>query len=129
MPKGQGRVFSRELKVMAVQRIQAGEKVQALAAELGVSRALLYKWWNHYERGGPEALRFTGRPRRARAPTAEPLAAKPEGVPERIAELERKIGQQALELDFFKQALRYVKAPPPPNAGTGARASSPSSRR
>ena len=65
MPKGPGRIFSREFKVAAVQRILAGEKVQALAGELGVSRQLLYKWWNHYERGGPEALRRTGRPRQA----------------------------------------------------------------
>jgi len=27
----------------------------------------------------------------------------------RVAELERKIGQQQLELDFFRQALRQVK--------------------
>jgi transposase len=27
----------------------------------------------------------------------------------RIAELERKIGQQQLELDFFRQALRQVR--------------------
>ena len=129
MPKGQGHVFSREFKVAAVQRILAGEKVQALADELGVSRQLLYKWWNHYERGGPEALRQTGRPRQARGPTPEPPATKPPGAPERLAELERKIGQQALELDFFKQALRHVKAPPPPSDGNGARASSRSSTR
>jgi len=132
MPKGPGRIFSREFKVAAVQRILAGEKVQALAGELGVSRQLLYKWWNHYERGGPEALRRTGRPRQAWAPPPESPAAKPAkspGAPERIAELERKIGQQALELDFFEQALRHVKAPLPPNDGIGARASSPSSRR
>jgi transposase len=120
MPKGQGRVFSREFKVAAVQRILAGDKVQALAAELGLSRQLLYKWWNRYERGGPEAFRLAGRPRQARAPTSEPPAAKPPGAPEHIAELERKIGQQALELDFFKQAWRHVKAPRQPNGESGA---------
>jgi hypothetical protein len=39
--------------------------------------------------------------------------------------LERKIGQQALELDFFARALRHVKASVPPSDGRGARASSP----
>jgi hypothetical protein len=33
----------------------------------------------------------------------------------RLVELERKVGQQTVELDFFKEALRHVKAPPPPN--------------
>jgi hypothetical protein len=28
-----------------------------------------------------------------------------------IEQLQRKIGQQQLDLDFFKQALRVVKAP------------------
>ncbi len=129
MPRGQGRVFSREFKVAAVQRVLAGEKVQALAQELGLSRQLLYKWWNHYERGGPEALRLTGRPRRAQTPAPEVPAVTAPEAPEHLAELEHKIGQQALELDFFKLALRHVKAPPPPNDGNGARASSPSSTR
>jgi hypothetical protein len=79
----------------------------ALADEFGLSRQALYKWWNHYARGGPEALRPTGRPRKVRAAMSEPTAAKPPGATERIAELERKVGQQVLELDFFKQALRH----------------------
>ena len=120
MPKGQGRVFSREFKVAAVQRILAGEPVKALADELGLGRPVLYKWRDRYERGGPEALRSTGRPRKVRAAPGEPLAAKPSAAAERIAELERKIGQQALELDFFTQALRHVKALPSPNDGSGA---------
>ena len=47
----------------------------------------------------------------------------------RLVELERKVGQQAVELDFFKEALRHVKAPPQPSAGRGAKASSRSSTR
>ena len=41
----------------------------------------------------------------------------------RLVELERKVGQQAVELDFFKAALRHVKAPPRPSGGRGGRAS------
>jgi transposase len=44
---------------------------------------------------------------------------------ERVAELERKVGQQALELDFFARALRHIKASAPPSDVRGARASSP----
>jgi hypothetical protein len=47
----------------------------------------------------------------------------------RLVELERKVGQQALELDFFKEALRHVKASPPPSGGRGNKASSRSSTR
>jgi transposase len=122
------RVFSREFKLVAVRRMLAREKVQALAVELGLSRQALYKWWDHHERGGPEALRPTGRPRTARVATPEPTV-KRGGAPERIAELDARCGQPALELDFFKQALRHVKAPPLASDGRGATVSSPSSRR
>ena len=46
-------------------------------------------------RNGPEAVSGRG----------ELLAAR-----KRIAELERKVGQQELELDFFGEALRRIKA-------------------
>jgi transposase len=48
---------------------------------------------------------------------------------QRIAELERKIGQQHLELDFFRQALRQVRGKRQPSDGPGARASIASSKR
>ena len=47
----------------------------------------------------------------------------------RIATLERKIGQQQLELDFFRQALRHFKTERRTTPGSGAPASTPSSRR
>ena len=47
----------------------------------------------------------------------------------RIAELERKIGQQQVELDFFQQALRQVGEARRPSGGPGATASTRSSKR
>jgi hypothetical protein len=47
----------------------------------------------------------------------------------RITALERKIGQQQLELDFFRQALRQVEGARQPSDGLGVRASTRSSRR
>src|SRR5260370_31520921 len=38
---------------------------------------------------------------------------------ERIAELERKIGQQTMELDFLKKALRHFREQPLPTAANG----------
>jgi hypothetical protein len=47
----------------------------------------------------------------------------------KIAELERKVGRQQLDLDFFEKALRHFEASRQANAEPGATASSPSSRR
>ena len=141
MPTQRPRVFSREFKEEAVRRILAGEKVSALAMEFQVCRKLLYDWWNLYERGGAAALRAPGRPRGsagwqrpwvvrdrpARRRPAAGGAGRATEAPEveRVAELERKIGQQALELDFFARALRHIKASAPSSDGRGVRASSP----
>jgi transposase InsO family protein len=46
-----------------------------------------------------------------------------------IAELEAKIGQQQVDLDFFRQALRRVREARRPSDGPGAPASTPPSRR
>lgn len=140
MPGPRARVFSREFKEAAVRRILAGEKVTALAAELQVWPKLLYHWWDRYEWGGVEALVPPGRPPRSAVWTQRPRptasrkarakATRTSGTPddaaaaERVAELERKIGQQAVELDFFERALRHVKASAPPTGGRGAGASS-----
>jgi hypothetical protein len=51
------------------------------------------------------------------------------GEPERIAELERKVGQQQIELDFFRQALWRVREARRPNAGPGVAGSTRSSKR
>jgi transposase len=50
-------------------------------------------------------------------------------VRQRIDELERKVGQQQLELDFFRQALRQVEAKHWPIDEPGAKPSTPSSER
>jgi hypothetical protein len=41
----------------------------------------------------------------------------------RIAELERKIGRQQLDLDFFRAALRHVRDKQPMSGVPGATAS------
>ncbi len=142
MPGQRFRLFNREFKEAAVRRILAGEKIRAVADDLGLRRQLLYTWLDYYERGGPDALVPRGRPwkavalarRRALAqePSGRARADGGKGEPKpdpRLTDLERKVGQQALEIDFFKAALRHVKEPPRPSGGRGARASSRSSTR
>jgi transposase len=48
---------------------------------------------------------------------------------ERVVALERKVAQQALDLDFFQQALQRIEASRRPSDGPGGTASSPRSRR
>ena len=127
------RVISRETKLAAVRRMLAGENVSALARELTVLRKDLYKWRDRFRAGGPGALRQRGRPRKA--VVADPAATAPVAADDltkaerRIGELERKIGQQQVELDFFRRALRQVRGKRRPSDGPGAGASTPSSRR
>jgi hypothetical protein len=47
----------------------------------------------------------------------------------RIAELERKIGQQQVDLDFFKEALRHLEASRRYSSVHGETASSRASKR
>jgi transposase-like protein len=142
MPGRRFRIFTRQFKEAAVRRILAGEKIRMVATELRVRPQLLYTWRDHYEQGGADALVPRGRPSKAVA-TARRRALLQEPSPQarryrhagseardsRLVELERKVGQQAVELDFFKAALRHVKAPPRPSGGRGGRASSRSSTR
>jgi len=114
--------FSREFKLEALRRMEAGENVSVLARELGVSRKSIYQWRNRYRLGGGNALRsHRGRMTKAEVLAREekPAAEKqPEKearqtsleeqarAPRRIAALERKIGQQQVELDFFQKTFR-----------------------
>ena len=138
-PKSSHRVFDRDFKIGIVCRMLAGENVSALARELKMTRKDLYAWRDRFQAGGPEALRGRGRPPKAetaglaasanaKAPVETP-AAELEAARRRIAELERKVGQQQLDLDFFQRALRHVGAPPQPGTKPGVTGSTKSSKR
>lgn len=136
MPNKSPRKFDREFKLEAVRRMLAGETVRALSDELTVLRKDLYSWRKLFRAGGAEALRPLGRPRKGDgAVTAKvkkragAVAAGDPGAAARIAELERKVGQQQIELDFFRQALRRVREARWPNAGPGVTGSTRSFKR
>jgi transposase-like protein len=136
--------FSRDFKLEALRRMEAGENVSVLARELGVSRKSIYQWRDRYRLGGSNALRGRGRMTKAervaheQTLTAEKQAAKAvrqasleelARAQRRIAALERKIGQQQVELDFFRQALRQVKEQRLRSGVPGETASTKSSKR
>lgn len=131
MPKKKYRVFAREMKIDTVKRMLRGENVSALTRELKVSRAVLYRWKDQYREDGSQAFRR----RPGRPPNSAPAKVRVEAANElavarqRVADLERKIGQQQLELDFFRQALRQVAADRAAMNERGAKASTRSSKR
>ena len=59
--KEKARVFSREFKLGAVERMRAGESPSALAREREVGRKSLYEWKQRVEESGPQSLRESGR--------------------------------------------------------------------
>jgi transposase len=82
----------------ALERMKASEDVTALAQELGISRGQLYRFKR-------EALGIKPEPR-SEAWFKEKAD---ERQRRRIAELERLVARQALELDFFKGALLRIE--------------------
>jgi len=142
------RVFSREFKLAALSRMESGENVSALSRELAVRRKLLYEWRDAFRAGGADALRGQGRPRKGSvvvgAKSSGSAVLRKAGPDEgaslasedalavarrRIAELERKVGQQALEADFFRQALQLFETSRRPSDRSGGTAPTASSRR
>jgi transposase len=140
------RRFSREFKLSALARMEAGENVSALARELGIKRKYLYQWRERFRLGGAVALRSRGRPTKAESLAIEagggaalpaasvkmPLPAPPDELAQarhRISNLERKVGQQQVELDFFQRALRQVRQTRPRSGAPGGTASTRSSKR
>lgn len=126
MSKEEPRVFSRDFKLAAVRRLEAGENVAALARELGVARQVIYVWRKRVHEGGPEALR--GKGGLHRVPLGSVVVA-PASAQARVAELERTIGRQQVDLDFFQRALRHIEGRRKPSVGPGATASTKSSGR
>ena len=136
MSRSESGRHSREFMLKAVERLEAGERASALAIELNLNRTIVYHWRDRFRANGAEALTSKrGRPRTPEVLAAESLRAsraKANGLAQaraQISELERKVGQQQLDLDFFKGALQHIEDSRPPSDELGVTASSPTSRR
>ena len=88
------RMFSKEFKLGAVQRLEQGVSLGEVARALEVNPNVLHRWRREFRQGPGNAFTGNGKQRWS------------EG---RIAELERKIGQQALEIDFLKGCLQRIE--------------------
>jgi transposase-like protein len=88
------RKFSKEFKLEAVRRLETGPSGAEVARALEVHPTELRRWRRELEEEGARAFPGVGRKRAEES---------------RIGELERKIGQQTLEIDFLKRALQHVE--------------------
>jgi transposase len=128
------RYFTEAEKRAAVARVVAGEAVSTVARSLGANRRRLYEWYAKYQEGGAEGIRRVGRPRKAealgaRARSWQDVPDEAKAADRQIAELQRKIGEQQVDLDFFRRALRHIEETRRAPTERGAAASIKSSRR
>ena len=111
------KTFPTAFKLAAIKRLEAGEAVLPLARKLGVSRKVLHDWRKAWKLHGPAGLNRKRGPkpgprklRRLAEPSAKGSGSELVQARAKIAELERKVGQQALDIDFFHKALRALDA-------------------
>ena|SRR5215210_329580 len=100
-----GRVFTPEFKLNAVKTVLSGEKrVVQLCRELSVSDNTIHNWKKLYLEKGEAA--FTQSFSTAREPQPQLRAEEQElrALRHKVAELERFIGQQAVDLAILKKA-------------------------
>src|SRR6202162_5692465 len=119
MPRQQ---YSRELKIATMRELDAGKSMAHVAREYQLSPSRLDVWKAEGRAKGE--LAFPGQGGRPQAKSDA----------ERMAQLERKIGQQTMEIDFLKKALRRFREHPLPVGGNGkaaclSKSSKPSKKR
>ena len=103
------RMYSRDLKIAAMREIEGGRRIGEVARQLEVSPHLLERWRGEWRARGE--LAFPGIGRRGVSAGLSEL--------QRIAELERKIGQLTMENDFLKKALEHFRDHHPPAVVSG----------
>jgi transposase len=88
------RKFTKEFKEEAVRRLDLGASLAEVARACEVNPNVLHRWRRELRDYGIKAFAGNGQ-RRA--------------DDNQIAELERKVGRQALEVDFLRRCLQHVE--------------------
>jgi len=88
------RKFTKEFKQTAVRRLESGQSVAEVSRALEVHPSDLHRWRRELQEHGARAFSGMGKKRAEES---------------QVAELERKVGQQAMEIDFLKRALQHVE--------------------
>ena len=87
-------MFTKEFKLAAVQRLEQGVSLGEVARALEVNPNVLHRWRREFRQGQGNVFPGHGKQRWSDG---------------RVADLERKIGQQALEIDFLKGCLQRIE--------------------
>jgi transposase len=107
------RQFTKEFKLAAVRRLEMGASIAEVARAFEVNPNVLHRWRREF-RGGPG--------------NAFPDPGQRRWEESRVAQLERKIGQQTLEIDFLKGCLQRIEEQRQLQAITGKPLSSSKSK-
>jgi len=107
------RQFTKEFKLAAVRRLETGTSIAEVARAFEVNPNVLQRWRREFLDGPGNAFPGPGKRRWEES---------------RVAELERKIGQQTLEIDFLKGCLQRIEEQRQLQAMTGKPLSSSKSK-
>ena len=88
------RKFTKEFKIAALRQLDASVSIAAIARSCEINPNVLHRWRRDFQQAPEHAFPGLGKKR---------------ADENRVAELERKIGQQALEIDFLKRCLQRIE--------------------
>jgi len=88
------RKFTKEVKLAAIRRLETGSSAAEVARAFEINPNVLHRWRKEFRHGPGNA--FPGGGKRRWEET-------------RVAQLERKVGQQTLEIDFLKGCLQHIE--------------------
>jgi transposase len=88
------RKFTKEMKLAAIQRLEMGSSAAEVARAFEINPSLLHRWRKEFRNGPGNAFPGVGKRRWDEA---------------KVAQLERKVGQQAVEIDFLKGCLQRIE--------------------
>jgi transposase len=88
------RTFTREEKIAAIRRLETGSSISEVARAFEVNPNVLHRWRREFREGPGNAFPGFGKQRWDDTEQAK---------------LERKIGQQTLEIDFLKRSLQRIE--------------------
>ena len=98
------RKFEKEFKIEAVKLVtERGMKVTEVSRDLGISKELLYRWKNDYEKNGNYSFPGEGK-------------LKPED--EDLRKLRRELANVKEERDILKKAIAIFSKAPNPNTSS-----------
>ena len=88
------RKFTKEFKEEAVRRLELGASLAEVARACEVNPNVLHRWKRELRDYGVKAFAGYGQGR---------------AEEQQVAQLERKVGRQALEIDFLRRCLQHVE--------------------